>query len=140
MMNEFEPMGNLTLTEEIAKAISKMHGTELGTVFNNFYVKTSIGTRIYSIGEFDEVFTGTEPLDIASMVKNSNFNSYLPFFYIDEHSNNLVSVGEIYADEEPIKDYFDELVSYVVYNNDPLDNFTLANVLDKYNTSLIQRW
>lgn len=129
-MSELKPMDDLILIDKIAKAISKMYDGELGAIFNNFHVKTSIGTRIYSIGEFDEVFTDTEPLDIASMVENSNFNSYLPFFYIDEHSNNLVSIDEIYADEEPIVEHFDELVGYVVYNNDPLDNSTLAKILE----------
>lgn len=130
-MSELEPMNDLILIDKIAKAISKMYDGELGAIFNNFHVKTSIGTRIYSIENFDEVFADVEPLDIASAVENSNFNSYLPFFYIDKHSNNLVSVGEIYADEEPIKDYFDELVSYVVYNNDPLGNPTLAKILEE---------
>lgn len=130
-MSKLEPMDDLILIDKIAKAISKMHDEELGAIFNNFYAKTSIGTRIYSIGEFDEVFTGTEPLDIASMVENSNFNSYLPFFYIDEHSNNLVSIDEIYADEEPVKEHFDELVCYVVYTNDPLGNPTLAKILEE---------
>lgn len=130
-MSELKPMDDLILIDKIAKAISKMHDGELGAIFNNFYVKTSIGTRIYSIENFDEVFADVEPLDIASAVENSNFNSYLPFFYIDKHSNNLVSVGEIYADEEPIKDYFDELVSYVVYTNDPLGNPTLAKILEE---------
>lgn len=130
-MSELEPMNDLILIDKIAKAISKMYDGELGAIFNNFHVKTSIGTRIYAIENFDEVFADVEPLDIASAVENSNFNSYLPFFYIDKHSNNLVSVGEIYADEEPIKDYFDELVSYVVYNNDPLGNPTLAKILEE---------
>lgn len=130
-MSELKPMDDLILIDKIAKAISKMHDGELGAIFNNFHVKTSIGTRIYSIDDFDEAFADVEPLDIASAVENSNFNSYLPFFYIDKHSNNLVSVGEIYADEEPIKDYFDELVSYVVYNNDPLGNPTLAKILEE---------
>lgn len=130
-MSELKPMDDLILIDKIAKAISKMHDGELGAIFNNFHVKTSIGTRIYAIENFDEVFADVEPLDIASAVENSNFNSYLPFFYIDKHSNNLVSVGEIYADEEPIKDYFDELVSYVVYNNDPLGNPTLAKILEE---------
>lgn len=130
-MSEFEPMHELNnLIEKVAKAISKMHDAELGAVFNGFYVKTSIGTRIYSIGEFDEVFADVEPLDIALAVENSNFDSYLPFFYIDEHSNDLVSIDEIYADEEPIEEHFDELVGYVVYNNDPLDNSTLAKILE----------
>lgn len=130
-MSEFEPMDDLILIDKIAKAISKMHDEELGAVFNNFYIKTSIGTRIYSIEEFDEVFTGTEPLDIASMVENSNFDSYLPFFYIDEHLNGLTSINEIYADEEPVKEHFDELVCYVVYTNDSLDNPTLAKILEE---------
>lgn len=130
-MSEFEPMDDLILIDKIAKAISKMHDEELGAVFNNFYIKTSIGTRIYSIEEFDEVFTGTEPLDIASMVENSNFNSYLPFFYIDKHLNGLTSINEIYADEEPVKEHFDELVCYVVYTNDSLDNPTLAKILEE---------
>lgn len=130
-MSELEPMDDLILIDKIAKAISKMHDGELVAIFNNFHVKTSIGTRIYSIDDFDEAFADVEPLDIASAVENSNFNSYLPFFYIDKHSNNLVSVGEIYADEEPIKDYFDELVSYVVYTNDPLGNPTLAKILEE---------
>lgn len=130
-MSEFEPMDDLILIDKIAKAISKMHDEELGAVFNNFYIKTSIGTRIYSIEEFDEVFTGTEPLDIASMVENSNFNSYLPFFYIDKHLNGLTSINEIYADEEPVKEHFDELVCYVVYTNDPLGNPTLAKILEE---------
>ena len=129
-MSKLEPMDDLILIDKIAKAISKMHDEELGAIFNNFYAKTSIGTRIYSIDDFDEAFADIEPLDIASMVENSNFNSYLPFFYIDEHSNNLVSIAEIYADEEPIVEHFDELVGYVVYNNDPLDNSTLAKILE----------
>lgn len=130
-MSELEPMDDLILIDKIAKAISKMHDGELVAIFNNFYVKTSIGTRIYSINDFDEAFADVEPLDIASAVENSNFNSYLPFFYIDKHSNKLVSAGEIYADEEPIKDYFDKLVSYVVYTNDPLGNPTLAKILEE---------
>lgn len=130
-MSKLEPMDDLILIDKIAKAISKMHDEELGAVFNNFYIKTSIGTRIYSIEEFDEVFTGTEPLDIASMVENSNFNSYLPFFYIDKHLNGLTSINEIYADEEPVKEHFDKLVCYVVYTNDSLDNPTLAKILEE---------
>ena len=130
-MSELEPMDDLVLIDKIAKAISKMRDEELGAIFNNFHVKTSIGTHIYSIDDFDEAFADVEPVDIASAVENSNFNSYLPFFYIDKHSNNLVSVGEIYADEEPIKDYFDKLVSYVSYCNDPLGNPTLAKILEE---------
>lgn len=130
-MSELEPMDDLVLIDKIAKAISKMRDEELGAIFNNFHVKTSIGTHIYSIDDFDEAFADIEPLDIASMVENSNFNSYLPFFYIDKHLNGLTSINEIYADEEPVKEHFDELVCYVVYTNDSLDNPTLAKILEE---------
>lgn len=130
-MSKLEPMDDLILIDKIAKAISKMRDEELGAIFNNFHVKTSIGTHIYSIDDFDEAFADVEPLDIASAVENSNFDSYSPFFYIDEHLNGLTSIDEIYADEEPVKEHFDELVSYVVYNNDPLGNPTLAKILEE---------
>lgn len=130
-MSELKPMDDLILIDKIAKAISKMHDGELGAIFNKFHVKTSIGTLIYSIENSDEVFADAEPLDIASMVENSNFDSNLPFFYIDEHSGVLTSIERIYPDEEPIKEHFDELVSYVVYNNDSLDNFKLAKILEE---------
>lgn len=130
-MSELEPMDDLVLIDKIAKAISKMRDEELGAIFNNFHVKTSIGTHIYSIDDFDEAFADIEPLDIASAVENSNFDSYLPFFYIDEHLNGLTSIDGIYADEEPVKEHFDELVSYVVYCNDPLGNPTLAKILEE---------
>lgn len=118
------------ITPKVIKAIRQMHDEELGTLFNVFHIKTSIGTSIYSIENFDEVFAGVEPLTIASIVENSNFDSYLPFFYIGEHSNSLVSIDRIYADEEPIEAHFDEIVDYVVYNNDPLANFTLLKILE----------
>lgn len=130
-MSELKSMDDLILIDKIAKAISKMHDGELEAIFNNFHVKTSIGTRIYSIDDFDEAFADVEPLDIASAVENSNFNSYSPFFYIDEHLNGLTSINEIYADEEPVKEHFDELVCYVVYTNDSLDNPTLAKILEE---------
>lgn len=130
-MSELEPMDDLVLIDKIAKAISKMRDEELGAIFNNFHVKTSIGTHIYSIDDFDEAFADVEPLDIASAVENTNFDSSLPFFYIDEHLNSLVSIDGIYADEEPIEENFDKLVCYVVYTNDPLGNPTLAKILEE---------
>lgn len=82
---------------------------------------------IYYMSEFDDVMCGKKPTEILDSV-NHDFSTYDNYFHDD--IDGVESFSDIYDVVDT-----DELIEYMIDNNESFDNFDIQQLLDEYNES-----
>ena len=108
------------------EAIESLNDDELVSLHNEYCDKCNYtDDRIYSMYEFDELFTGCSPLEIVDKIE-SNFNSNHNYFKFN---------GYGYAESIDYPDYHiekEDIATYIDDNDDSLYNNELQDILDEY--------
>ena len=133
------------LFEKVMNVLKDLDDAELVSVWNEYCSSTNkCDDYIESMDNFDELYSGYDPLDVAMRVfyghdewnKESSFNPNRDFFYLNGYGNP-VSIDYIgyneYADKFmcPVLDE-DALADFITDNMDSLYNDDLQELLDNF--------
>lgn len=84
---------------------------------------------IYSMDQFDELFADTKPWEIARCCYYGDFNPGTAEYFKFNGYGNLVGMYE-YEINGYI--YIDDIIDYIIKNNDSLYNDDIQNLIDEY--------
>lgn len=115
--------------EERIKEIIKEMSTEDKVALWNEYCDSEyrFDDRIYFMEDFDEIMSGREPLDIARTCYFGDFDPTHEYFWFNGYAN-LESDYDIDGEKSPF--CIDELVDYIVENEEDFGNNDIAEVLE----------
>ena len=114
--------------KRIKEIIENMSEEDKISLWNNYCSNASTSEYwIYQMEEFDEIMSGREPLDIARTCYFGGFNPTHEYFWFNGYGN-LESDNWIDGEKSPF--YIDELVEYIVENEENFGNDEIAEVLE----------
>ena len=115
--------------EERIKEIIEEMSTEDKIALWNEYCDSANRTDdwIYSMEEFDEQCSGMTPTEIAQSILYGDFRINDNYFWFNGYAN-LESDNWIEGEKSPF--YIDELVDYIVENEEDFGNDDIAEVLE----------
>ena len=116
------------MKEKIKEIIEEM-STEDKVVLWNVYCGSAnrIDDWIYSMEEFDEQCFGMTPTEIAQSILYGDFRINDNYFWFNGYAN-LESDYDIDGEKSPF--YIDELIDYIVENEEDFGNDDIAEVLE----------
>ena len=118
----------MTITEKIRKALDGMDDCDLIAI-NREYLDNVNGwdNTIYNMEDLNEILDGSTPEKIARLIFYGEFNPNADYFTFNGYGN-LQSIWS-YELREYI--YIDEIIDYIVENNDPLYNDEIEAILEE---------
>ena len=122
-MKEYE------MRERIKEIIEEMSAEDKVILWNKYCdSKHNFDDHIYSMEEFNEIMYGREPWDIVRICYFDNFNPTHTYFWFNAYEN-LESNDWIDGAASPF--YIDELVAYIVENEEDFRNDEIAKILEE---------
>lgn len=122
----------MTLEEKIKGAIDDMDTAEAVDVWNNYCKACNLcDDVIYSMSEFDEVMEYESPWRIARACCYGDFCAAHEWFWFNSYGNLESSDFPIIDGDSPFS--LNNVVDYIVENNDPLCNDEIHMILTKEN-------
>lgn len=120
------------MNEEKLKEIIENMDDENIVALHNEYIRNvnNYDDEIFFMYDFDEIMDGYKPLEISEKIfYGKGFNPNNRYFMFDGYAN-LISI-----DSYDILDYIyiDEIIEYIIDNNDALYNDEIYEVLEEYN-------
>jgi len=137
---EEEKQEGENMEDKILETIKAMDDSDIIALWNEYCDTCNYpDSRIESMDFFDDIFSGSDPLEIASRVfygndenrEGSSFNPNREYFYFNGYGNP-VSLDYIYNNYSgefygPVD--IDSIVSYIVENNESLYNDDIQEIL-----------
>lgn len=117
------------MKERLQDLFNTMTTDEMIYIHNNYCdAVNAYDDRIYLMDEFDEIMDGVKPWEIAWSVFFGSFNPTYDYFKFNGYGN-LESVYEY-----ELKDYIDidEIIDYIINNDDALYNDDVQEILDEF--------
>lgn len=122
----------MTLEEKIRGAIDDMDNAEAVDIWNNYCKACNLcDDVIYSMSEFDEVMEYESPWRIARACCYGDFCAAHEWFWFNSYGNLESSDFPIIDGDSPFS--LNNVVDYIVENNDPLYNDEIHMILTKEN-------
>lgn len=122
----------MTLEEKIRGAIENMDHAEVVDIWNNYCEACKCPDDIiYSMSEFDEVMEYENPWRIARACCYGDFCAAHEWFWFNSYGNLESSDFPIIDRDSPFS--LNNVVDYIVENNDPLHNDEIHMILTKEN-------
>lgn len=116
------------MEERIKEIIEEMSTYGAITLWNGYCdLANRMDDRIYYMDDFNKTMNGREPLDIAKTCYFGVFNPIHELFWFDGYAN-LESGDWIDGERSPF--YIDELVDYIIENEEDFGNDNIAEVLE----------
>lgn len=116
------------MEERIKEIIEEMSTEDKVELWNEYCdSEYRFDDRIYSMEEFNEIMSGREPLDIAMTCYFGDFDPTHKYFWFNGYAN-LESAYGIDGEKSPF--YIDDLVDYIVENEEDFGNDDIAEVLE----------
>ena len=116
------------MEERIKEIIEEMSTEDKIALWNEYCDSVNkFDDRIYSMEEFDEIMNGREPWDIVRTCYFGDFNPTHEYFWFNGYAN-LESDYDIDGEKSPF--YIDELIDYIVENEEDFGNDEIAEVLE----------
>ena len=120
----------MTLEEKIRGAIDDMDTAEAVDIWNNYRKACNLcDDVIYSMSEFDEVMEYESPWRIARACCYGDFCAAHKWFWFNIYGNLESSDFPIIDGDSPFS--LNNVVDYIVENNDPLYNDEIQEILDE---------
>ena len=116
------------MEEKIKEIIEEMSTEDKVALWNEYCDSVNrTDDWIYSMGEFDEIMNGREPWDIVRTCYFGDFNPTHEYFWFNGYAN-LESDDWIDGEKSPF--YIDELVDYIIENEEDFGNDEIEEVLE----------
>lgn len=120
----------MTLEEKVREAIENMYGAEVVDIWNNYCEACNLWNDvIYGMSEFDEVMEHESPWRIARACCYGDFCAAHEWFWFNSYGNLESSDFPIIDGDSPF--FLNNVVDYIVENNDPLHNDEIHMILTK---------
>lgn len=121
----------MTKEERIRELIDNMSENEAMRLWNEYCDNDNrMDDCIYSMNDFDEIFSGYEPWEVArTCYYSGNFCPAHDFFWLNGYGNAESSDFPSMDSKSPF--YIDELVSYIMDNETSLYNDEIQEILDE---------
>lgn len=117
------------LKEKLENLFDEMSTSELLSVHCEYCDSVNaFDDYIYSMDEFDEIMSGYDAFHIACRVFYGDFNPGTAEYFKFNGYGNLVSMYE-YEVKNNI--YIDDIIDYIIENDDSLYNDDVQNILDE---------
>ena len=118
------------LRYEIEETISNLDDSEIIALHNEYCQKAGyMDDYIYSMCFFSEEYAGKDPLEVAQLVYDNDFNPNHSYYYYDG-LGNITSVDLMEETKHPID--IDAIVNYIADNETSLYNSDIQDILDEY--------
>lgn len=111
--------------EEITELLEDMSDNELITTWNEYQNENYYENQVYYMEEFNEIMNGYEPLQLASLVWNGEFNPNDDYFTFGVYLESHYSVSDLIS--------INELADFIIDNGNDLDNYEITEIIEKYN-------
>jgi hypothetical protein len=116
------------MEERIKEIIEKMSTEDKVALWNEYCDSTNrTDDWVYSMEEFDEIMSGRKPWDIVRTCYYGDLNPTHEYFWFNGYAN-LESDDWIDGEKSPFD--IDELVYYIVENEEDFGNDEIAEVLE----------
>lgn len=123
-------MNKQTLKKQLVDFINEMDESELISLHNEYGDSVNHwDDRIYSMWDFDEIMSGTEPFEVARMCFYGDFNPNDDYFHFNGYGNLESLDGYELTDHI----YIDDIADYIIRNDDELYNDDIRTILDEFN-------
>ena len=135
----------MTKEEKILSALKEMDNEELIDIWNQYCDETrDYNGRIESMEYLNDLYSGYTPLEVAQRIRcghddygtESEFNPHRSYFYLNGYDNPVsidyvtwISPLDKWPDS-PLGIGVDDLVDYIVENEEGFSNDTLEAILD----------
>lgn len=122
----------MTLEEKVREAIDGMQTPDVIGMWNEYCISCNMQDDIiYSMSEFDEVMEYENPWRIARACCYGDFCAAHEWFWFNSYGNLESSDFPIIDRDSPFS--LNNVVDYIVENNDPLHNDEIHMILTKEN-------
>lgn len=116
------------MEERIKEIIEEMSTEDKVTLWNNYCDAGNMyNDEIYFMEDFDEIMEGKNPWEVARCCFFGDFNPAHNYFWFNAYEN-LESDDWIDGEKSPF--YIDELVDYIIENEEDFGNDDIAKVLE----------
>ena len=120
----------MTLEEKVRETIENMGNAEAVDIWNNYCEACNLcDDVIYGMSEFDEVMEHESPWRIARACCYGDFCAAHEWFWFNSYGNLESSDFPIIDGDSPFS--LNNVVDYIVENNDPLHNDEVQEILDE---------
>lgn len=123
-------MNNKTLNKivnNLKELLENMSDSELISIWNEYQSNINGDSYIYDMDDFDEIMSGYKPWEIARCCFYSGkFCPANSYFWFNGYGNAESS-------DYPIdRIYIDDMIDYIIENNDSLYNDDVQEILDEF--------
>ena len=114
------------LEDEIRSCIDNMDASDLVWLWNEYCDNNRYtDDKIYMMSDFDELESGSTPLEIARLIEGNDFRTGDDYFAYTTYG------AESFSSPEDFKSFdADDLTRYIVRNEDSLGNDEIQEILD----------
>lgn len=120
----------MTLEEKVREAIDGMQTPDVIDMWNEYCISCNMQDDIiYDMSEFDEVMEYESPWRIARACCYGDFCAAHEWFWFNSYGNLESSDFPIIDGDSPFS--LNNVVDYIVENNDPLHNDEVQEILDE---------
>ena len=122
----------MTLEEKVREAIDSMQTPDVVGMWNEYCISCNMQDDIiYDMSNFDEVMEYESPWRIARACCYGDFCAAHKWFWFNSYGNLESSDFPIIDRDSPFS--LNDVVDYIVENNDPLHNDEIHMILTKEN-------
>lgn len=122
----------MTLEEKVREAIDGMQTPDVIGMWNEYCISCNMQDDIiYDMSDFDEVMEHESPWRIARACCYGDFCAAHEWFWFNSYGNLESSDFPIIDGDSPFS--LNDVVDYIVENNDPLHNDEIHMILTKEN-------
>lgn len=122
----------MTLEEKVREAIDSMQTPDVIGMWNEYCISCNMHDDIiYDMSDFDEVMEHENPWRIARACCYGDFCAAHDYFWFNSYGNLESSDFPIIDGDSPFS--LNNVVDYIVENNDPLHNDEIHMILTKEN-------
>ena len=122
----------MTLEEKVREAIDGMQTPDVIGMWNEYCISCNMQDDIiYGMSEFDEVMEHESPWRIARACCYGDFCAAHEWFWFNSYGNLESSDFPIIDGDSPF--FLNNVVDYIVENNDPLHNDEIHMILTQEN-------
>lgn len=117
----------MTKREKLIDLLQEMNDPELVVLHNDYCCAINdYDNEIFEINQFDEIFNGCEPWDIATKICHGDFNPAFEYFKFNGYGN-IQSICKWELDR-----FIDimEIVEYILENDYSFENNDILYILD----------
>ena len=115
----------MTKKEELKELLENMSNDELITMWNEYQYNINGCDHIYSMDDFDEIMSSQSPWEVArTCYYSGKFCPAHEYFWFNGYGNAESS------DYPTDNIYIDDLIDYIIDNNDSLYNNEVEDILN----------